>query len=153
TVGFGRLDSSMAWFGFASGSLCFDRWIRVSQFREIRRARPRVEFTQHAEIERQLFESRDAAIRVTEIAEANRFGWAHLLASRADLAVADRLIPFLGGDARRADALEAIGAFFHHSAPPDGHVRIAHGFENRRPIVGVLEEIEPADFVGAVVQT
>lgn len=55
-------------------------------------------------------------------------------------------------DTGGADALNAVGAFFHRPAPPYRHVRISHRLKAGRVVIRVLEEIEASDFVGTIVR-
>src|SRR5258708_19968394 len=52
-----------------------------------------------------------------------------------------------------ADALHAIGAFFHDAAAAHGHVGIAHELELWRLPVLEEQEIEPPHFVRAIIRT
>ena len=96
--------------------------IRIAQFGQIGGARPRVQFAQHAVIERMRFEFRDAAVADRSMSPntmASR--GTSLLAGGADFAVADAAGPRSSRrDAGGADALDAVGAFFHDAAPAHG---------------------------------
>src|SRR6185312_2328342 len=87
------------------------------------------------------------------IAEDNCFGRACLLACSDNFTIADGTVFALGGDTPGSDALDAIGALFHHAAAANAYVRIASQFFNRSVIVGVEQEVEPAHLIGAVVGT
>ena len=50
------------------------------------------------------------------------------------------------------DPLHAVRALLHHPAGADRHVGVAHQLQARRRLVGILEEVEPADLVRAVVR-
>ena len=79
-------------------------------------------------------------------------GRAGLLAGGDDFAVADAAALLLGLDLRGVDALHAVRALLHHAARADGDVGVAHRLERRRVVVGVVEEVEAADLVRAVVR-
>ena len=58
----------------------------------------------------------------------------------------------LGVEPGRLDALDAEGALLHHALAADGDVRVQHQVHRLRPVVdGVVEPVEAADLVGAVV--
>src|SRR5688572_23869516 len=97
-------------------------------------------------------ERRDAALRIVQIAEHDRFGWAHGLARGLDFPVSDPPAIFFRFDARGADALHAIRAFFHDAAAAYGDVGVASDRQARRIPILVLNEIEAADFVRAIVR-
>ncbi len=92
------------------------------------------------------------AVRIAEVAKDDGLGGTSLLAGGPDFAVANRAVLLLRGYAGGADALDAVGAFFHDAAPADGDVRIAHRFQAGGVIIGVLEKIESPHLVGAVVR-
>ena len=83
-------------------------------------------------------------------------GRARALTGGDDFAVGDRAILLFGGAPGPADALDAIGAFFHHAALPDRDFRIVLRLDRLGAEVGVFltvrvaEEIEAADLVGAI---
>src|SRR5205807_3060769 len=58
----------------------------------------------------------------------------------------------LGGNARLADALHAVGALLHHATAPDRDVRIALRPEALRIPVLIQQEVEAAHLVRAVVR-
>ena len=58
----------------------------------------------------------------------------------------------LGDDPRVVDPLDAVRALLHHPARAHGHVRVPLELQAGRVVVGILEEVEPADLVRAVVR-
>src|SRR5262249_24315498 len=72
--------------------------VRVSERRQIRGSRPRVQLGQQAVTERLGFPARDLAVRVVHVAKNNRLGRTGGLASREDVAVADGALLDLGLD-------------------------------------------------------
>src|SRR6185312_13281796 len=65
---------------------------------------------------------------------------------------ANETIFLLRGDARAADALDAVGALFHHAAPAHGDIGIIHRLETGRLVIRVPKEIEAPHFVGAIIR-
>src|SRR5580658_10841797 len=94
----------------------------------------------------------DAAVGIIDIAEDDRFRGASALAGGDDFAVAHFAVLFFARDFRRVDALHAVGAFFHDAAAAYGDVGIAHSVEAGRGVIRKQQEIEAANFVGAVVR-
>src|SRR6185436_14525559 len=80
-----------------------------------------------------------------------RLGGAGLRAGGHHLAVFDPAVVALGGDARRVDALHAVGALLHHAAEAHADVGVALQLERLGRPVGELVEVEPPHLVGAVV--
>ena len=67
--------------------------VRIAQAcAEISRARARVQFGEHAVVQRRLLELRNAALRIVDVAEDDRFGRANLRAGGNDFAIADLAI-------------------------------------------------------------
>ena len=95
---------------------------------------------------------RDAALRIVQVAEDDRFGRADRLARGLHFAVLNAAAVLLGFDARGADALHAIRALLHDAAAADRHIGIASDRQARRLPILVLEEVEPAHFVRTVVR-
>ena len=60
-----------------------------------------------------------------DIAEADRLRRARSLAGRDDLAIRNPPIFLIGLDVRGLDALDAVGALFHHAAPSNADLRVA----------------------------
>src|SRR5438094_10002825 len=95
---------------------------------------------------------RDAALRIVHVAKNDRLDRAHLRTRGNDLSVTDRAFFKFSSYARRVDALNAIGAFFHHAARTHSHVGIFYQLLGRTQPIVILEKIEAADFVGTVVR-
>src|SRR5207249_10348625 len=95
---------------------------------------------------------RDAALGIIHVAKNDRLHGAYLRASRHNFSVTDRAFFKFSSYARRVDALNAIGAFFHHPARTHSHVGIFYQLLGRTQSIVILEKIEAADFVGAVVR-
>src|SRR5450631_3913974 len=125
--------------------------IRVLDFGEIGGARPRVELVQHVEAPLVCVELADVRIRVVEAAKDNGFSRAGLLAGGLQLRIADGPILQTGDDSRPLDALDAVSTFLHHSARPDGDVRVVNHPLHLAPLRRPVQVVEVADFVGAVV--
>src|SRR4051794_12416402 len=95
-------------------------------------------------------------IFLVEIAERYGPGRTGVLARRLHFIDADRPVLALGGASRPADALDAIGALFHHAARAHRDLRIfltAVGLQSEIGVflaVGVSEEIEAANLVRAI---
>src|SRR5207245_11594539 len=117
-----------------------------------RRARARGGLGQERAVPRLAPELPDAARGVVQVAEHARLGGTGLGARRHHLAVADRSPLLLGRDAVLVDALHAVGALLHDAAAPHRDVGVALRLEALRLPVGVLEEVEAAHLVGAVVR-
>src|SRR5262249_46201778 len=103
-------------------------------------------------MERLVLQPRHAAVPVGQVAEDDGPGGARRPAGREHLAVAHRSVFPPGPDLLWANALHAVGAFFHHAAAADRHLGIAHQAQAFRGEVGIPEEVEAADLVGAVVR-
>src|SRR4029453_19218361 len=100
----------------------------------------------------------DVAVLVVDVTEGDRARRARGLASGHDLAVADPAILALGGDAREADPLHAIGAFLHDAYRANADVRIEEqpharraGIERADGLRAIAIEVEAPHLVGAVV--
>src|SRR5262249_39644191 len=83
---------------------------------EVGRARARPELGQQGVVAVARLELTHPAVRVVDVPEDDRIGWADGLAGGHDLAVADRAVLLLGGDARPGDPLDAVRALLHHAA-------------------------------------
>src|SRR6185436_4840517 len=86
-----------------------------------------------------------------EISEDDRPVRTDLLTRGPDLSVPDAPPFLLRADPGLDDPLDAVGALLHHPALPDGDVRVVPLLPLGRLVIGVLEEVEAADFVRAVV--
>src|SRR5436190_22888894 len=95
---------------------------------------------------------RDAALRIIHVAKNDRLYGAYLRASRHNFSVTDRAFFKFSSYARRVDALNAIGAFFHHAARTHSHVGIFYQLLGRTQAIVILKKIEASDFVEAVVR-
>src|SRR5262249_48950170 len=74
------------------------------------------------------------------------------LAGGHHLAVADGAVVALRLDAGPVNALHAVGTLLHDTAAADGDLGVALQLQAFRGVVGVLEEVEAPDLVGAVVR-
>src|SRR5260370_3476792 len=97
------------------------------------------------------FEFGAAGVGIIGVAEDDGLRRAGGLAGGEDFAIADGTILLFGFDARAVDALHAIGALLHHAAAAHGNLRVAHQLELWRLPILETQEIEAADFVGAIV--
>src|SRR5579864_1276211 len=96
-----------------SGRLLFQVRIWVLHLGRVSGARAGIELTEHRVIQRVRLEPGHFAAGRVQVAENNRLGRTGLLASRSHLALANAAVLLLGTNARGADSLDAIGAFFH----------------------------------------
>ena len=107
---------------WSSGRISADRSVIpdasciVAPARQIGRARPRSEFLQQRVVTAIAPQPRDFRVRIVDIAEGNRLGWAGGLAGRDDVAVTERPVLLVGRSMRGLDPLRAIGAFLHDAA-------------------------------------
>src|ERR1051325_388035 len=92
-------------------SLPADFRIRITQRRQVGRARLRVQIGQQAVVTTAALQLCDAALRVVRIAEDDGLRRAHGLTGGDDLAVPYRSALFFGFDLRHLNALYAVGAF------------------------------------------
>src|SRR6202171_2423133 len=95
----------------------------------------------------------DLAVRSVEVAEDDGVRRAGLLASRLQIAIFDGGVGALGINTMLADALHAVGAFFHDAAAADRYIGIAHELELRCLPVLEKQEVKSPHFVRAVVGT
>src|SRR6185295_15653649 len=86
-----------------------------------------------------------------DVAEDDRLGGTRLRAGGGEAAVLERLVLALGVDARRVDALHAVGALLHDAAEADADVGIALQLQRLGRPVGELVEVEAPYLVRAVV--
>ena len=135
----------------ADGRLVRQGRIAVLDLGQIGRARTHVQLSEHGIVQRLPLEFPHPAPRRVQVPKDNCLGRTSLLAGRLDFSVPDPPVLFLRGNARRGNALDTIGAFFHHPAPAHGDFGVVHRLEIRRLIVGVTEEIKTSYFVGTVV--
>src|SRR5579864_8507551 len=127
--------------------------IRVPQTTQIGGAGPGIQLLKQAIVSRLGLELRHAALGIVDVSERDRLGGAGLHARRDNLAVGDAAIFLFGLDLGGVDALNAVGAFFHHAAAAHGDVGIAQAVETLHIPIRVQQEVEAADFVGAVIGT
>src|SRR6267142_516013 len=106
---------------------------------------------QEAVVRRLGLQTADARRGVVDVAEHDRLRRTGLLAGGGDLAVLDRPVLLLGGDARRVDPLHAVGALLHDAARSHRDIRVPSQLQDRRLFVAVLQEVEAADLVRTVV--
>src|SRR5579883_2529452 len=92
-------------------------------------------------------------VRVIQIAEADRLRRTCLLAGRLECAIGDRHASSFAGDLGRANTLNAVGTFLHHTPTADGDFRVTAELECVGFPVLKSEEIESANFVRAAVRT
>src|ERR1700737_3490113 len=133
-------------------SRVLDLWIRIAQSRQIRGARPRVQFGKKRIIERLGFQFRDPARRIIDVAEHNRLRRARSLASRLDLAIVHAAALFFRFDLALVDALHAVRALFHYAAASYRNVGIALQLETGCVPVRVEEKVEAPHLIWAVVR-
>src|SRR4051812_26090243 len=119
---------------------------------QVGRSRPRVQIFKQPVVALELLHLRDARFRIVEIAKDDRVGRAGRGAGGDHFTVLDAAVLALGVDARVVDALDAVGALFHHAAAADGHVRVAQRLEARRLPILIEEEVEAPHLVWAVVR-
>src|SRR5580698_1258140 len=154
---------AMIWSGpgsmtFGSSSSVFrlgiaDLRVGIAQASQIGGSGPYVQVFQQAVVARLRFELRHAALGIVDVAENDGLRGTRLGASRRDFAVRDAPVLLLGFDFGCADALDAVGALFHHAAAANRHVRIAHAVLARRAPIRIQEEIKAPHLVWAVVGT
>src|SRR5713101_7001764 len=108
----------------ASGGTSGELRVGVAHRGEVGSARAGVELAEEGVVALVGLQAGDPARRVVDVAEDDGLGRTHCLAGGHDLAVADRPVLLLGGDAADVDALHAVGALLHHAPAPYGHVRI-----------------------------
>src|SRR4029453_16341309 len=83
----------------------------------------------------------------------DRLGGTDGLTRGLDFTVADRTIFLFRVYLRDIDALNTVGAFFHNAAASHRNVRVSQRLETRGFKIRVLEKVEPAHFVRAIVGT
>src|SRR5579871_235392 len=137
-------------------ALRFELGIGVADLGQVRRPGPRVQVRQQLVIAVLRFPLGDPAVGIVDVAENDGARRARLLAGRLQLAFVPALVDLaplaLGVDAPLVDALDAVRALLHHPAAAHAHVGVAHQLVLRRVPVLEQQEIEPPDFVGAVVR-
>ena len=132
--------------------------VGISQANQVSRARTNAEFRQSAVVAGVVLQLGDAAFFVVDVAEDDRLRRAGLLAGGLQRAVDDRRFDAVGDavllrvDAGVVDPLDAVGALLHDAAVADGHFGVAHQLQHRSFSILILEEIEAAHLVGAVVR-
>ena len=131
---------------------CLDLGVGIAQLGQIRRARPGVELGQESVVARARLGLVDRAAGIVQVAEHDRPGRTGRLTGRHHLVAPHRPILDVGGDARGVDALHAVRALFHDPAVPHRHLGVSHQFQAGRRLVGVMQKIEPAHLVRAVVR-
>src|SRR5262249_48122178 len=117
-----RGRSSIAWASRVGG----DVQVWVFQRRQVSRSGSGVQVREQRVVERLGASPRDFALGIIEIAEDNRAGGTGRLARGYNVAVAQRSIFAPRLDLPGADALDAVGALFHHAAAANRDVGIAH---------------------------
>src|SRR5579872_401757 len=127
--------------------------IGVPQTTEIGGAGPGIQLLEQAVVAGLGLELRDAALGIVDISEGDRLCGAGLHASRNNLAVSDAAVFLFGLNFCGVDALDAVGAFFHGAAAAHGDVGVAEAVETLRIPIRIQQEVEAADFVGAIVGT
>src|SRR6185437_460020 len=132
-------------------SSLLDIGIGIAQPCAIGGSRPRVQLGEQRVVERARLALADGAVWIMQVAENDRLGRTGRLTGGDDLAVAYAAVLAIGGDSGGADPLEAIGAFLHDAPRPHGDIRVAR-FRRPRLFLGVSEEVEPPDLVGAIVR-
>src|ERR1035437_5139217 len=134
---------------FLSKQIC----IRVRQLGEVGRAGPGVQLAEERVLERLFAQLRDFRRRVVDVAEDERFGWAHLLARRHDLAIADASVLLFRVHSGAVHALDAVVALLHDAALTNRLVRVREESEDGEVLVlVVVVEVESPDLVRAVVR-
>src|SRR5690348_12808232 len=123
----------------------------IADERFVARPWPRVEILKHDIVERARLPLGDGTLGVVLVAEGDCLAGTSLLAGGHHLAVAKMAVVAVGIDHRCARALDAIGAFLHDAAAAHGHLGIP-GLARSRVRARVVEEIEAADLVGAIIR-
>ncbi len=75
-----------------------------------------------------------------------------MLAGGEDFAIPHRAVFFFGLLFGAIYSLNTESAFFHHAAESNGNIGILKHLDCLRHVFGIIEEIEPANFVGTVVR-
>src|SRR5690242_10862021 len=121
-----ELSASVDWFcGFGSMRLAVvDLRIGIFQLGPVRGPRLGVQLGQQAVVQRQRFQFDHPTLRIVAIAKDDCLGRTSLLAGGHDLAVAHLAIFFFRADLRLINALDTVGAFFHHAAGTHGDIGI-----------------------------
>ena len=94
----------------------------------------------------------DPAGRVRDVAEADRFGRAGLLARGDDVAVGQAPAVLLGVDLGPADSLDAVRALLHDAPGTDRDVRVLAQLHHLGRVLGEVEVVEAPHLVGTVVR-
>src|SRR6185312_7959173 len=125
--------------------------VDVDDFGHVCSARPGVQVRQHAIGALLLLEFGYFAGCVIDVAEDDGVGRAGLLASCHDFAIAYLAVVLVGIDFDFVDALHTVAALLHDAAAANRDVGVAHQLQAWRFKVGEEQEIEPPDFIRAVV--
>src|SRR4029434_1587143 len=102
-------------------------------------------------VKRYVFQFGDGGLAIVNIAKHDRLGRTGGLTCGLDFTVADRTIFLFRVYLRDIDALHTVGAFFHDATAPHRDVGVSHRLQARRVKIGILEKVEPAHFVRAIV--
>ncbi|CAD77715.1 hypothetical protein-transmembrane prediction [Rhodopirellula baltica SH 1] len=146
-----------------------ERCVANSSF--VSRSRFDVELAQHAIAANVSLGFRNSGFGIRDVAELDRIGWASSLASGDDFTIANRTAAvFASVDLGVLDALDTVGALFHDPTTANGDIGVEHQllqfavglFDRTRVGIDavadtdffvVIEVVEAANFVGAVVRT
>src|SRR5258708_6116754 len=138
-----------------------DLGARIAYGSEVGRPRLSIVVLQESVIECCVFHLADPRIRIVEVPENDRVSRARGLTCGQYLSIVDRRDAWalgilttlvLGLYFRRPDALHAISAFLHDAAASNRHLRVVKQFHALSGEVGILEEIEAPNFIGAVIR-
>src|ERR1017187_3659745 len=128
-----------------------DLRVRIPQTAQISGAGPRIQFFQQTVVASLGFELRYTALGIVDIAEHDGLCRAGLRASGRDFAIGDAAVLLFGFNLDGVNALNAVGAFFHHAAAAYGDVRIADALEALCIPIRIQQEIEAPHLVRAVI--
>src|SRR5690606_11300396 len=142
----------------AGGGLRLERRVRIVDAHQVTRTREGAEVIEQAVAARVGVQLGHPRLRVGDVAEDDGLGGARLLAGGDHRAIRDEGAALAAGgrlpgrDAGTLDALHAVRALLHDAAGADGHVRVHRHALSRGLARRVVQVVEPAHLVGAVVR-
>src|SRR4051812_46068942 len=98
--------------------------VGVRKFSQICRTWPSIQIRQYGIVACLRFLFRYRRIRICNVAEDNRLGWARLLARRHDFTFTNQTVLLLRRDSRAVDTLDTIRTLFHHTASPNRDIGV-----------------------------